>query len=78
MTDSTNSNRRFDSSSLHHEPVQVGKEYESVITGMTRQGDEFTRVQGFTVFVKNAKVGQKVRVRVEQVGNRYATATMAS
>jgi predicted RNA-binding protein with TRAM domain len=35
-------------------------------------------VQGFVVFVKNPKVGQKVRVRVEQVGNRYATATMAS
>ena len=35
-------------------------------------------MQGFMVFVKNAKVGQKVRIRVEHVGNRYATATMAS
>ena len=43
-----------------------------------RIGDGIARVQGFAVFVKNAKVGQKVRIRVEQVGNRYATATMAS
>jgi predicted RNA-binding protein with TRAM domain len=45
---------------------------------MTRQGDGFTRVQGFVVFVKNAKAGQKVKIKVEKVGNRYATATMAS
>jgi hypothetical protein len=32
VTDSSNSNRRFDSSSLHQEPVQPGKEYEAVIT----------------------------------------------
>jgi predicted RNA-binding protein with TRAM domain len=30
------------------------------------------------VVVKNAKAGQKVKVKVEKVGNRYATATMAS
>jgi predicted RNA-binding protein with TRAM domain len=75
---SSSDNRRFDSGSLHKEPVQVGKEYEAVITGMSRQGDGIARVQGFVVFVKNGKAGQKVRVKVEKVGNRYATATMAS
>jgi predicted RNA-binding protein with TRAM domain len=71
-------NRRFDMGSLHQEPVRVGKGYEAVITGMSRQGDGVARVQGFVVSVKNAKAGQKVKVKVEKVGNRYATATMAS
>jgi predicted RNA-binding protein with TRAM domain len=44
---------------------------------MTRQGDEFTRVQGFVVVVKNVKAGQEVKVK-EKLGNKYATATMAS
>jgi predicted RNA-binding protein with TRAM domain len=33
-------------------------------------------VQGFVVFVKNGKVEQKVKVKVEKVGNRYATASL--
>ena len=77
-SDSSSSDRRFDIDSLHQEPVQVGKEYEGVITQISRQGDGVTRVQGFVVFVKNAKTGQKVKVKVEKVGNRHATATMAS
>ena len=57
--------------------LKVGKEYEVDVTQISRQGDGVARVQGFVVFVKNAKVGQKVKVKVEKVGNRYATATMA-
>ncbi|MFL6327251.1 MAG: TRAM domain-containing protein [Nitrososphaeraceae archaeon] len=34
------------------------------------------RVQGFVVFVKEGKVKQNVKVKVEQVGNRFATATL--
>ena len=73
MTDSSDNSRRFDGSSFHQESVQVVKEYEAVITSMTRQGNRFTRVQGF---VKNVKAGQKVKVK-EKVGNRHTTATMA-
>jgi predicted RNA-binding protein with TRAM domain len=78
---SNNSTRSFGYISLARRPtavLEVGKEYEVEITQISRQGDGVARVQGFVVFVKNPKVGQKVRVRVEQVGNRYATATMAS
>jgi predicted RNA-binding protein with TRAM domain len=55
--------------------LEVGKEYEVEITKITRLGDGVTRVQ---VFVKSGIVGQKVKVKFEKVGNRYATATMAS
>jgi predicted RNA-binding protein with TRAM domain len=72
------SSKSFDSGSLHREPVQVGKEYEVEVTEMSRQGDGIARVQGFIVFVKDGKVGKKVKVKVEQVGNRYARGTMAS
>jgi predicted RNA-binding protein with TRAM domain len=78
---SSSSSRSFGYSSLAGRPtavLEVGKEYEVDVTEISRQGDGIARVQGFVVFVKNAKVGQKVRIRVERVGNRYATATMAS
>jgi predicted RNA-binding protein with TRAM domain len=76
-----NSSIRFEYSSLARRPtavIEVGKEYEVEITEISRQGDGVARVQGFVVFVKSGKVGQKVKVKVEKVGNRYATATMAS
>ncbi|HZC21064.1 MAG TPA: TRAM domain-containing protein [Nitrososphaeraceae archaeon] len=78
---SSSSSRSFGYSSLAGRPtavLEVGKEYEVDVTEISRQGDGIARVRGFVVFVKNAKVGQKVRIRVEHVGNRYATATMAS
>lgn len=59
-------------------PVEVGKEYDVEVTEVSRQGDGIARVQGFVVFVKNGKVGQKVKVKIDQVGNRFATATVVS
>jgi len=55
-------------------PVEVGKEYEVYITAISRQGDGIARVQGFVIFVKNGKVKQNVKVKVKQVGNKFATA----
>jgi predicted RNA-binding protein with TRAM domain len=49
-------------------PVEVGKEYDVDITEISRQGDGIARVQGFVIFVKNGKVKQNVKVKVEQVG----------
>jgi predicted RNA-binding protein with TRAM domain len=77
----SSSTRSLEYSSLVRRPIavlEVGKEYEVEITQISRQGDGVARVQGFVVFVKSGKVGQKVKVKVEKVGNRYATATMAS
>ncbi|HZA06686.1 MAG TPA: TRAM domain-containing protein [Nitrososphaeraceae archaeon] len=48
--------------------MEVGKECEVEITQISRQGHGLTRVQGFVVFVKSGKVGQKVKVKVEKVG----------
>jgi predicted RNA-binding protein with TRAM domain len=56
-------------------PVEIGKEYDVDVTEVSRQGDGIARVQGFVIFVKNGKPGQKLKVQVNQVGARFATAT---
>jgi predicted RNA-binding protein with TRAM domain len=67
-------NRGFNRGSHTPKPVEVGKEYEVDITEISRQGDGIAKVQGFVIFVKNGKVKQNLKVKVEQVGNRFATA----
>jgi len=55
-------------------PVESGKEYDVQVTEISRKGDGVARVQGFIVFVKGGRVGQKTKVRVTHVGDRFATA----
>jgi predicted RNA-binding protein with TRAM domain len=55
-------------------PVETGKEYDVQISEISRKGDGIARVQGFVIFVKDGKVGQNAKIRVTQVGNRFATA----
>jgi predicted RNA-binding protein with TRAM domain len=37
-------------------------------------GDGVARIQGFVIFVKNGKVGDRVNIKVTSVGNRFAIA----
>ncbi|MGN6632744.1 MAG: TRAM domain-containing protein [Nitrososphaeraceae archaeon] len=55
-------------------PVETGKEYDVQITEISRKGDGIARIQGFVIFVKNGTGGQNAKIRVIQVGNRFATA----
>jgi predicted RNA-binding protein with TRAM domain len=59
-------------------PVEAGKEYDVQITEISRQGDGIARVQGFVIFVKGGKVGQKAKVRIANVGARFATAEIVT
>jgi len=59
-------------------PVETGKEYDVQITEISRKGDGIARIQGFVIFVKNGKVGQNAKIRVMQVGNRFATAEIVN
>jgi predicted RNA-binding protein with TRAM domain len=55
--------------------VQAGKEYTVDITDTGRAGDGIARIQGFVIFVKNAKVGDKnVKIKINSVGSRFANA----
>src|SRR5487761_1242644 len=58
-------------------PVEVGKEYDVVVTELSKQGDGVAKVQGFVIFVQGAKVGQKVKIKVDRVGPRFASASVA-
>ena len=59
-------------------PVETGKEYDVQITELSRKGDGIARIQGFVIFVKDGKVGQNVKIRISQVGPRFATAEIAN
>ena len=63
-------NRRFDDGP---KPVETGKEYDVSITEISRKGDGIARVEGFVIFVKNGKVGQNAKVKITQVGGRFAS-----
>jgi len=59
----------------HQKPVEVGKEYEADIIDKSRRGDAgIAKIQGFVVFVSDAKPGEHVKFKVTRVGNRFATA----
>ncbi|MGC2482307.1 MAG: TRAM domain-containing protein, partial [Nitrososphaeraceae archaeon] len=55
-------------------PVEAGKEYDVQLTEISRKGEGIARIQGFVIFVKDGKVGQNAKIRITQVGNRFATA----
>ena len=63
--------RGFDSSP---KPVEMGKEYEVEIAEISKRGDGIARVQGFVIFVGGAKAGQKTKIRIASVGDRFAKA----
>ena len=64
-------NRRFNDGP---KPVETGKEYDVTITEISRKGDGIARVEGFVIFVKNGKVGQNAKVKILEVGQRFASA----
>jgi predicted RNA-binding protein with TRAM domain len=53
-------------------PVEEGKEYDVDVTEVSQKGDGIARVQGFVIFVKGGKVGDKCKIRVTSVGPRFA------
>ena len=65
--------RRFDD---RPKPVETGKEYDVSITEISRKGDGIARVEGFVIFVKDGKAGQNAKVRITQVGQRFASAEL--
>jgi predicted RNA-binding protein with TRAM domain len=64
-------NRRFNDGP---KPVETGKEYDVSITEISRKGDGIAKVEGFVIFVKDGKVGQNAKIKITQVGGRFASA----
>jgi len=57
-------------------PVEVGKEYDVTISETSRRGDGVAKVDGFVIFVTGGKQGEKTRIKVTQVGPRFASAVI--
>ena len=55
-------------------PVEMGKEYEVDITETSPQGEGIARIQGFVIFVSNAKPGDHVRIKITKIGDITAKA----
>ena len=53
-------------------PVEVGKEYDVEIQDIAREGDGIARIEGFVIFVPEAKVGDKVKIQIDRVMRRFA------
>ena len=53
-------------------PVRVGEEYDVEISEVGTRGDGIARVKNFVVFVNGAKQGEKARIKIKEVRNRFA------
>lgn len=68
--------RRFESSDAP-KPVKVGEEYDVEISEVGSRGDGIARVNNFVVFVNGAKQGEKSRIKITEVRDRFAIADRA-
>ncbi len=55
-------------------PVKVGEEYEVEINEVGTRGDGIARVKNFVVFVNGVKKGDKTKIKITEVRNRFAIA----
>jgi predicted RNA-binding protein with TRAM domain len=53
-------------------PVKVGDVVDVTIDAVASKGDGIAKKDGFVIFVKDAKQGDKVNVRITEVRARYA------
>lgn len=57
-------------------PVQIGREYEAEIIGISHDGEGVGRVNGFTLFVAGALPGERAIVRVDHLKKQYGYARL--
>jgi predicted RNA-binding protein with TRAM domain len=58
-------------------PVKVGEEYDVEINEVGSRGDGIARIKNFVVFINGVKQGEKARIRITEVRNRFAVAEKA-
>ena len=53
-------------------PGEEGKEYEVSVDAQGSRGDGIAHLEGFVIFVKGAKAGEKVKVKIASVKRTFA------
>jgi len=53
-------------------PVKIGEEYDVEINEVGSRGDGIARVKNFVVFVNGVKQGEKTKIKIKEVRNRFA------
>ena len=65
---------RFGGSKAPKNPISVGEEYIVTIEEMGKSGTGVAKIRGFVVLVKNSNPGEKVKIRIKQLGRSHALA----
>jgi len=55
-------------------PVKENQEIEVVIDDIGSRGDGIARIHSFLIFVPNSKIGERVKVRIRSVSEKFAIA----
>jgi len=64
--------RSFDRGYDVPKPIKEGEVYDIEINEVGSKGDGIARIKNFVVFVSGAKQGEKCRVKIKEVRNRFA------
>lgn len=72
------SGKGFNRGSPTSKPVEVDGTYEVDITEISSKGDGIARIQGFIIFVENGKVQKKIKIKVTEVRERFAKASIVN
>lgn len=56
-------------------PVELGKEYDVEIIEKSRRFDGIAKIDGFVIFVRNVKVGDKPKIKIDSVSQNFAIAS---
>jgi len=55
-------------------PVKQNQELEVLIDDIGSRGDGIARLQGFLIFVPKSKIGERIKVKIVSVGDKFAIA----
>ena len=57
---------------MEDKPVNLGEDYDLIISGYSHRGEGIGRIDNFTVFVPGAILAERVRVKIREVKRNFA------
>jgi 23S rRNA (uridine2552-2'-O)-methyltransferase len=59
---------------LQSRPVKENQEMEVIIDDIGSRGDGTAKIEGYLIFVPRSKIGERVKVKIMTVGEKFALA----